>query len=223
MTHYKLLGPIWSRAFRCLWILEELGLNYELVASVRLGLDPQVREYVRSGKVPVLLEYEDDSSDADPTFVLYESVAINNYLAEKVPSRGLIPLAGTRERALYDQTVCCILSEIDAQGLWIHRKHEALGDIFGRIPAAVDHAAMQFARMNKQIAQPLQKNCGPYLLGQQFTAADILYVHCLDWAQAIGWHKWPSELDAYLKLCRQRPAYQAAKKQQEESSSGSKL
>ena len=29
----------------------------------------------------------------------------------------------------------------------------------------------------------------PYLLGEHFTAADILYVHCLDWAESIGWYE----------------------------------
>jgi glutathione S-transferase len=54
------------------------------------------------------------------------------------------------------------------------------------------------------------KDGGPYLLGKDFTGADIIYVHCLDWSKSIGWNdKWkeePSVLE-YLDLCKSRPAY----------------
>lgn len=65
-----------SQASRCLWALEELGLTYEIEivrpytdtqAPSLLGLNP-------NGKVPVL---EDDE------VVLWESLAINHYLAER--------------------------------------------------------------------------------------------------------------------------------------------
>jgi glutathione S-transferase len=162
--------------------------------------------------VPVLYEYDnEDLDEGKPSFVLYESVAINSYLADRYADGStakLVPAAGTRERALYDQTVCCILSELDSQGLWIHRKHEALSQYFGKIPEAVEHAHTQFNRMNAQLAAQLN----PYLLGEDFTAADILYVHCLDWSKSIGWHKgWPENVVAYRETCHQRPAFQRAK------------
>eukprot|EP00951_Prasinocladus_malaysianus_P034303 scaffold345227_cov34-Prasinocladus_malaysianus.AAC.1 len=55
---------------------------------------------------------------------------------------------------------------------------------------------------------------GLYILGQEFTAADILFGHCLDWSNSIGWLKTAkiSEqerelLDTYLERINQRPAY----------------
>ena len=46
--------------------------------------------------------------------------------------------------------------------------------------AALQH--QQFAT-----APPADRTAEPYLLGPSFTAADILLVHCLNWAEAIGW------------------------------------
>lgn len=227
-TFLRLLGPAWTRAFRCVWMMEELGLSYEIVKD-SMPVSKPVLKYVSTGKVPVLLEYNDNPSSVDhhPSLVLSESSAINTYLADNYGGleKGLIPAAYTKKRALYDETVSCIISELDAQGLWIHRKHAAMACHFGDIPEAVTHALQQFDRINAHLSQQLD----PYLLGEQFTAADILYVHCLDWSKGIGWHThWPSSIQAYRSLCHSRPAYQRAaqlrdadkkKKQQQSSTS----
>jgi glutathione S-transferase len=230
---YVLLGPAWTRAFRCLWMLEEIHASYELDETV-LPQSSRVRALVPSGKLPVLLHYGPDhhhQSHLSPPplllqqeivpppppqpLVLYESTAINTYLGE---GTSLVPAAGTFQRALYDQTISCISTELDAQGLWLHRKHAALGQVFGEIPDAVAAARTQFTHLNGQIAA----QCRPYLLGDTFTAADILYVHCLDWCKSIGWHKdgnghssWPPGLDEYRQLCQARPAYQRAQQRRD--------
>ena len=190
-------------------MLEELGVPYENIQVMPVSRG--VQKYNKTGKVPVLLEF-DSVQQKDPSFVLYESVAINTYLGDKYggTNQGLVPPTGTRERATYDQTVCFILSEMDAQGLWIHRKHDtnAMAKFFGDIPEAVVAAQKQFDRINDELATQLN----PYLLGKTFTAADILYVHCLDWAKSIGWHgSWPENVEGYRQLCHDRPAYQKAK------------
>jgi glutathione S-transferase len=211
MASLKLLGPAYTRTFRCLWMLEELGVPYLHVEEASPA-SRAVKEFQPSGKVPVLLDYS--KGDNGEPFVLTESVAINTYLADchgaKDSSLGLVPAVGTTERAFYDQTVCCILSELDAQALWMVRKHNGeLAKIFGAIPDIVPASQTQFHSINKLVAKQLQ----PYVLGSTFTAADILYVNCLDWAQMLGWNSdnhWPNNIDAYLELCRQRPAYQRA-------------
>jgi glutathione S-transferase len=207
----RLLGPAWTRAFRCVWMLEELGLPYEIVLD-SLPVSRKVRKYVSTGKVPVLLEY-DHPTDEYPSFVLSESAAINTYLADHYGGvdKGLIPPAYTQQRARYDEAVSCIVTELDSQGLWIHRKHEAMAQHFGAIPAAVQHAEQHFNRINAHVCQPLVSS--PYLLGDEFTAADILYVHCLDWSKGIGWHThWPAIVHEYRDRCHSRPAYQRAVK-----------
>jgi glutathione S-transferase len=212
----RLMGPAWTRTFRCLWMLEELGVPYEHVDAQPVSR--RVKKFNPSGKVPVLLEFDknsgSNSSNEEPSLVLAESVAISTYLGDcyDVHEMDLVPAVGTRERAIYDATICSILSELDAQSLWIHRKHEGMGQHFGYIPDAVEHAAQQFQRMNAQVAQQVVTSGGPYLLGANFTAADILYVHCLDWASSIGWKKqWPEHLAEYRAKCHERAAYQKVK------------
>lgn len=144
-------------------------------------------------------------------FSLYESAAINTYLGDKYRriKPTLVPLAGTKERGLYEQTLSVLGTEMDAQGLWIHRKHEVMGEFFTFVPEAVKHARKYFNKTNRTLVAQI-KDGGPYLLGRYFTAVDITYVHCLDWSEAIAWDdKWkedPTVLE-YLKLCRSRPAY----------------
>jgi glutathione S-transferase len=149
----------------------------------------------------------------DDGFALYESGAIITYLGDRQTGSGtlpsLVPTSGTRERGLYDQTMSVLLTELDAQGLWIHRKHEALGEFFTFIPEAVVHARKYFSKTNRVLIQQL-KDSGPYLLGADFSGVDIVYVHCLDWSKSIGWNdKWKDEpvLQKYIERCISRPAY----------------
>jgi glutathione S-transferase len=156
------------------------------------------------GKVPILIE--------EDGFSLFESGAINTYLGDTYRSVNgtLVPMAGTRERGLYEQTLSVLGTEMDAQGLWIHSKHERMGKFFTFIPDAVTHARKYFHKTNRSLAGQLKENGGPYLLGHHFTAVDIYYVHCLDWSVEIGWdEKWKNDetVMEYLERCRSRSAY----------------
>ena len=199
-----LVGPAWTRTFRCLWMLEELGVPYEHWEDYRPA-SRRVRALHGTGKVPLLLHHHKDN--ATP-FQLSESVAINTYLGDLYPDSGLVPsLSNTRDRALYNEVTCCLLSEVDAQGLWIHSKHEVMGQYFGFLPDAVQAAKTDFARVHTVFAQEHPTKL--YVLGEQFTAADILYVTLLDWAQSIGWVDRDCQKD-YRDRCHARPAFQRA-------------
>src|SRR5262249_40964833 len=72
----KVYGVAMSRAFRPLWLLEELGVPYEHVKTSFIG-ETRTPEFLRlnpNGHIPVL-------QDGDLT--LWESMAINLYLARK--------------------------------------------------------------------------------------------------------------------------------------------
>jgi glutathione S-transferase len=196
-----IIGGASFRAFRCLWMLEELGLPYSHVLAGP-GND-LVLQYNPLGKVPVLID--------EDGFSMFESAAINTFLGDKYrhKNESLVPAPGTNLRGLYEQTVSVLMTEMDSQGLWIHRKHETMGDIFTRIPEAVEHARKYFNKTNRLLIKQLSEP-GPYLLGNDFTACDILYVHCLDWSNAIGWsEKWKGipVVTKYMELCKSRPAY----------------
>lgn len=145
-------------------------------------------------------------------FSMFESCAINTFLGDKYRDANptLVPPTGTNERGLYEQTISVVTTEMDSQGLWIHRKHEGMGEFFTFIPDAVVHARKYFHKTNRSLISQLKETDGPYLLGSNFTAADIAYAHCLEWSRAIGWDdKWKNdgEVVDYFKLCRSRPAY----------------
>ena len=80
-----------------------------------------------TGKVPVLV---------DRDFVLFESVAILNYLADKYPEKSLIPKAGTQERATYDQWMFFGVNELEAN-LWTMEKHTWLYPEAERLSTAI--------------------------------------------------------------------------------------
>ena len=143
----------------------------------------------------------------------------------------LVPPPGTQARGLYEQATVCIMAELDAQGLWIHRKHEALAHIFGACPKAVAHAKAHSSRTVAVLASEIRQRGDAFLLGPDFSAVDILFVHRLNWAEAIGWGSaWTSALredDAdmralatYLLRCRGRPAFERTKSKQVSESRG---
>jgi len=73
----KLYGNSLSRAMRCMWMLEEMGLPFELVKKTTRPEDLQSAEYLRlnpNGRIPTLV---------DGSVVIWESMAINLYLAQK--------------------------------------------------------------------------------------------------------------------------------------------
>ncbi len=152
---------------------------------------------------------------------MYESTAINTYLGDKFRSQpgvpALVPEAGTRQRGKYEQMVSLVQTEIDAQGLWIHRKHEALAEHFGAQPGAVAHAKAHVQRVVTAVAADLRQS-GDFLLGAEFSAADITFVSCMSWSKAIGWNAWMESNDStdiahlrsYLTRCQAREAHQRA-------------
>ena len=211
----KLVGSARFRPLRNVWMLEELGVKY--VHDPARPRSDAARAVNPFGKVPTLV---------DGDVVLYESAAINTYLGDKF--RGaegvpvLVPPAGTALRGRYEQLVCMLISEVDAQGLWMHRKHASeVAQYIGELnPAATEVARRHTMEAMNVVAMELGD--GPYLLGESFSAADILLVHCMDWAESIGWGvQWvftPGDeevsmvkLREYAERCRARPAYARAK------------
>lgn len=85
-----------ARSFRPLWLLEELGLPYEIRRYERdrqsMLAPPELRQVHPLGKSPVI---------TDGGFTLAESGAIVEYLIEQHGAGRLIPAAGTPERQRY--------------------------------------------------------------------------------------------------------------------------
>jgi glutathione S-transferase len=85
--------------------------------------------------------------------------------------------------------------------------------VFGAIPG-VDAYAKQYINVVLGVLRHQKESGGDCLLGFDFSAADIMFVHCMDWAGSIGWledatmtNDQRSALRLYLDLCRSRPPY----------------
>lgn len=194
-----LWGSASFRSARCLWALEELGVPYEHKDVMSRSPETQSPEFLGlnpSGKIPVLV---------DGDLVLNESAAIIAYLADKYGG-GLAPTPGSALRARYDAWCYFVVTEIDSQGLYIHRKHVGLTETYGEAPQAVEAARLYFL---KQLAVCTKALSASTWLLPTFSGADILLGHCLFWAAMIGWL--PQEESVIMKYMRRiaaRPAFQ---------------
>jgi glutathione S-transferase len=189
-----------SRPMRALWMLHELELAYEhrpIRSRTGETLTPEYTRLNPSQKIPTLQDGE---------FVLTESAAIVNYLGARYgAARGLGPPTEPRERARYDQWCFFVMMELDANTLYILRRHEDLKDIYGEAPNALQTARDCFVRQVNAAAQRLEAS-GPFVLGERFGGPDILFTTSL--VSALGRRiELPGPLHEYLKRTTARPAY----------------
>lgn len=191
---YKVLGSINTRTFRVLWMLEELGQPYELIQSpprsaAVMALSPL-------GKIPVL-------QDGDA--IITDSTAIMTYLGDR--HGALTHPAGSIDRARQDALSNRILDELDAV-IWTAARHSFVLPEDKRVPEVKPSLAWEFGNNVNRLAEQFE---GPFLMGDTMTIADIIAVHCLNWAYAA---KFPVENDtilAYAKSMRARAAFQRVK------------
>ena len=191
---YKLVGTSASRAFRALWMLEELGLTYDHIAA-RLGSD-EARQHNPSGKVPVLYD------DAVP---IPDSTAILHYLADK---HGKFTFAaGTLDRARQDGLTFRLLDELDAV-LWTAARHSFILPEVHRLPEIKSSLKWEFTRNQRRFSTELD---GPFLMGAQMTVPDLILAHCLSWATNAKFPEIEPNLQRWLAAMQARPAYQQAR------------
>lgn len=192
----QLYGHAKTRSLRVAWALEELGVDYEFI-DVDLPTGAARREPFISlnpgGKVPVLV-------DAD--LVLTESAAIVTYLGDKFAQGALVPPVGTPLRARYEQWCYFAVTELE-QPLWNMAKHRFALPQARRIPAMIDCAGWEFNRALNVLEKGLQ---APYILGENFSGADILLGQTLLWAQAFQLDINAPLVVDYLQRLSARPA-----------------
>jgi len=192
-----------SRTLRVYWALHELGLAYECRPIRSRTGETQTDAYRALNpreKIPTL---------QDGDWVLVESGAIVTYLAETYGGdTGLIPPAGTRERAAYFEWCFFVLMELDAHSLYVIRRHGDLANLYGDAPNAI-RAATEYFGKYVGVAERYLADGREYLVGDRFTCADILLNSCLSWAKFID-IEIPNGLEPYLARTCARPAFRAA-------------
>ena len=103
-----------------------------------------------------------------------------------------------------------IAMELDAHPLYTMRRHGDLKHIYGAAPEAVDSAREYFLKQLNAAVPPVLEN-SRYLMGDDFSVADILLTSCLDWAHGYG-IPLPKIIMEYRQRVSLRPAYLSAVK-----------
>ena len=191
---YTVIGGARSRALRVLWMLEELGVDYDHVAAPPRSDD--VVAVNPAGKIPVLIE------DGTP---ITDSTAILQYLADK--HGALTHPAGTLDRARQDSLTQFLLDEFDA-ALWMAARHSFVLPEELRQSAVKDSLKWEFERSQKTLVARMAD--GPFLMGSQMTVPDIILTHCGTWARAAKFPVVEPRLKDYLARMEERPALKRA-------------
>jgi len=165
-----LYGTPRSRTMRVMWMLEELELPYEMapVDFVTGTKQPEFRQINPNGHIPVL---------RDGDLVLWESLAINLYLARKY-DRGLWRKTPEDEGRTYQWSLWAMTeAEEPLLTALIHRQVHPPEQ---RDAAKADDAEERFAKPLGVLDGALASR--EYLLESAFTVADLNVASMMSWA-----------------------------------------
>jgi glutathione S-transferase len=202
MAVLKIYGIPRSRAFRTLWLAKELGIDYENVGIDFATGETRTPSYMAinpNGHVPAI---DDDG------FILWESMAINLYLAKKHGLGTLYP-AGLQDEARAWQWSLWGMTEIERPVLTA-MFNRAIYPEDKRDAAAADAAEQDLQNPLRVLDGAVAKT--PYLLGGEFTVADLNVASILSWARParIDFAPFPKAAD-WLGRCALRPAAKEAR------------
>ena len=181
---------------RVRWALDELGLDYgieklDLVKGE--GNRADYRAIHPLGQLPALLV------DGQ---AMFESGAIVQWLAEATPGSRLAPPVDQPARRAFDQWMYFAATSLEAPAWEMMLHGNILPDEQG-VKSIVPFATQQYQRALQVLDHALTGK--DYLLGSDFSAADIMVGYLLPW--------FPEQLTectvlpAYLDRLKQRPAY----------------
>ena len=175
-------------------LLEELGIDYELhVLDLKRNQqrDPAYLAVNPMGKVPAILH--------DGALVT-EQPAIFIYLADLYPQAGLAPALDDPLRGPYLRWLAFYGSAFEPAVMDRALKRE---------PAAPSLCPYgDYDTMLATFTAPLR--AGPWLLGERFSAADVLWGSALGWMTAFGLVPQLPEIVAYVERAAARPAARKA-------------
>lgn len=191
----KLYGEPPTRALRVIWLLNELGLTYDMVpVNIMKGENKsnEFRSVNPAAKVPVLV---------DGDVVLTESAAIQLYLAEKNPQAGFIP-ESVEDRAQMYRWIFFLVTEIE-QPLWRIARHTNVYPKEKRLPQDIELATEECKQMAAVLERHMEKR--EFLVGDRLSVADFNAAYTLDWANENRMLEAAPSLQAFVKRMYARP------------------
>ncbi|MFT6434771.1 MAG: glutathione S-transferase [Candidatus Azotimanducaceae bacterium] len=195
----KLYGISGSRALRSIWAIEEVGIEYEHIPTNFLE-DSKSDDYLAvnpNGRIPALV---------DDGLVLFESMAINLYLAKNYGGE-LYP-SNAKDEARTNQWSVWGISEIEPLQMQL-----VVQKIF--TPENKRDAGV-IARAEKGLQRPLKVldvalSKQPYLLGEQFSIADLNVAAVMLLLDMVGYdYSAYTQVKKWADSCYARPSLAAA-------------
>jgi len=193
-----------SRTLRAHWALAEVGAEYiRRPIGARTGetKSAEFTAITARQKIPVLQHGD---------VVLTESLAIIAYVSDcfAADENRLLPL-DPLGRAHCLEWCAFALTELDATSLYVIRRHRDLAHIYGAAPDVCEAAATYSGQQMRALDRALSDG-RTYILGDDFSAADIILSTCLDWARR---YEVPvsTMAVAYNERLTARPAFAIAK------------
>ena len=187
-----------TRSTRPRWMLEELGVAHELIR-----LDPakgETRTDEHTSRHPLqhvpVLETRHGS--------IFESAAIVLHLADLHPEKKLLGEPGSHERALAYQWLFFAMTELEPPCIE-----------FGALKKAGKHESPEGNAVKEKFSlaiRPLERrfSSGDYLIGDGFSAGDVVVGAVLAWANMLGLVADAPNVTAYLGRIKARPAFKKA-------------
>ncbi len=202
-----------SRSQRVVWLLEELGLDYQVKVyrrdPVTYLAPPELKAVHPLGKSPVITDGE---------LTIAETGAILEYLVERYGGGRFAPKAGTPEHLRYTYWMHYAegsLMTVYLMALVTGMFGGGSGDIEARLspdPGApkvpVDFVPRQLALHLDFVNAELEKS--PWFAGTEMTAADANMLFPIQLAERMGQAAARPNLRAFLARVQQRPAFERA-------------
>ena len=192
----KLYGNARSRATRCLWMLEETGEPYELIQTSVRADDLQSPAYLQlnpNARIPTLV---------DGDVVVWESMAINLYLAQKPGpmqsnSAAVLGIAAQWSFWAVQETEALLLELLS---------HRAMLPEYARDPSHIERNTMLLQKPLAVLDNAL--NGRAHLAGENFTVADLNVASILAWGKIarLDFSRHPN-VARWLEKSLARPAY----------------
>jgi glutathione S-transferase len=191
----------WARSVRIVWLLEELGLPYELISAPLVPTSPKpFAQKTPFGKVPAI-------EDGDTA--MFESGAILEYVLERYGEGRLAPAPGSPLRAAFLQWVH-FADSTAFTGLGNIAWHTQFKQDAEQLPEAIaDYRAWASASLDALESALAGKD---FILGPELSGADVMLGYTLLVAKSFGVLSAETHprVDAYLGRLTARPALRRA-------------
>lgn len=186
-----------TRSDRIHWLLEELDLSYKITNIDLFSGEGESSSYKKihpHGQVPAI--------DIDGQ-ILFESGAICQVLCDHFPEKKLAPTIGSLNRTEYEQWMFYAPATLEPY-IYINSLHTNLLPEKNRIPDIVPWSLKMYINILKSLNTQMAKK--KYLLGNNFSAADIMIGSVLLWRPDLLERF--TTLNQYANRLEQRDAYQ---------------